>query len=130
MREQVIDNDAEKCRGCTIKHLSEVLVALGDTDTSELIRNAYICGNLAHAANHFVHYSPKIAEKIRELRLDCINNDLTLALPLTEIGQRLSDIIEQVAKYKEPVKSVDTKVNTGALMTKPGTGGCRCRKGL
>lgn len=120
----MLNDNAEKCRGCTIKHLSEVLVALKDTDTNEVIRNAYICGNLAHAANHFMHYSPAIADNIRTLRLDSINDDLSLALPVTEISQRLSGIIEAVAAYNEKPGETNNPVLGGERKAS----GCRCRR--
>ena len=125
----MVDNDVEKCRGCTIKHLSDVVVSLRDTDLTPVIHNAYMCGNLAHAANHFVKYSAEIADQIRTLRLDSINNDLSLALPVEEIEQRLYKIIELVAKYRTEgaVETAPTTENVRVIKT-GGGGGCRCQK--
>ena len=126
----MINDTAEKCLGCTIKHLTEVLVAINDIDTPEKLRAAYVCGNLSHAANHFMHYNKDIADQIRELRLDCINTDLTFALPLTEIVSRLEDLtlmaiksVENNGSVTATKKRVERQQQTGQQTT---VRGCRC----
>ena len=123
----MINDTAEKCRGCTIKHLSEARVSLQNTENITVLDVADICGNLGHAANHFVHYSPDIAEQIRTLRLDSINNDLTLALDPADISLRLDSIIESVAAWKELEKPVPAAASL-AQIAPPKSGGCRCRQ--
>ena len=50
----ITDQDAEACKQCTLKHLSTALVTLTDDDTPDILKKVYFCGNLSHAANHFV----------------------------------------------------------------------------
>lgn len=125
----MINDTAEKCRGCTIKHLSEALVWLDAETSDECIRGAYICGNLAHAANHFVHYSAEIADHIRQFRLDSINENLTLAISIEEARAGIEDLIKQVSAYREPPKVVVTVTPTPPTIkaaTPIKKGGCRC----
>ena len=123
----MINDTAEKCRGCTLKHLTTVLAWLDDTDHPPVLRGAYICGNLAHAANHFIHYDKMIASKIRMLRIEGVNNDLSLNLDTETFKKRVEDLIENVASYVEPVEPpvvVSIMARTGAKTS----GGCGCRK--
>ena len=122
---------AEKCKGCTIKHLSDVLVWLQEEDKPEIVRNAYISGNLSHAANHFIHYSPEIADAIRQLRLDCIGEDLKLSLSVSEIEARLKSIISDVAEYTEPTPTQPEnflKTTSHGKAPRTQKGGCRCHQ--
>ena len=122
----MINDTAEKCRGCTRKHLSEALVWLDIEGEEECIRGTYICGNLAHAANHFIHYSTEISDHIRQVRLDAINENLTLAIPKDEIKQRLESIIKEVTEYKEPAPPEPLSVIRSQTTSSPKKGGCRC----
>ena len=121
----MINDNAEKCRGCTIKHLSEAFSLLKEGKDLDKLDIAYICGNLGHAANHFVHFSPEIAAKIRELRLDSINEDLTLALDKITLQTRLEKLILEIGDWKEPepVKIVQPAVKSDPPAPKRG---CRC----
>lgn len=124
----MINDSAEKCQGCTLKHLTTALVWLEDTEHPEKLKAAYVCGNLAHAANHFVHYSQPIAEKIRQLRLNGINNNLTFAKPTDELTQELQKVLEEVSDYKEPEKSVLLVAPPETKTAQVPSKGCGCRK--
>lgn len=124
----MINNDAEKCRGCTIKHLSEALVGASLSKPLTKLDIAYICGNLGHAANHFVHFSPELAACIRTLRLDSINDDLTLAIDQSVLVTRLEQLIDAIASWKEPPpEAIPIQPDKNLTPTIKKTG-CRCRQ--
>ena len=96
------DNAIEACRQCTLKHLATALVCLTDEDSPDILRRMYFCGNLAHAANHFLHVDEKISEDIRQLRLDAQNDELQFTLDPTIIKERLAAVTSAVTAYTPP----------------------------
>lgn len=123
----MIDLHTEKCRACTLKHLSAALTALDDVEDS--MAPAYYCGNLVHAANHFLRYDQQISNQIRQLRLDSQDEYLNYRLPLDEIKSRLKNLIQVVVDFKEPVKTDNPPAQPVKAPTPTKTaGGCGCRK--
>lgn len=123
----MIDLNTEKCRACTIKHLSAALAALEDDDK---LAPAYYCGNLVHAANHFMQYDQTISAQIRQLRLDSQDERLAYTLDKSVIKERLSSLIQAVKDFQEPAKGSQPEalVVSPTVVTPTKTSGCRCRK--
>jgi len=96
------DKDVEVCRQCTLKHLSTAMVSLTDEDIPNILKQVYFCGNLAHAANHFVKIDEKIAEDIRALRIDAQDDRLNFTMDIEQIKERLIAVIEAVTTYQPP----------------------------
>lgn len=118
----IIDHDTEKCRACTVKHLSAALVALEGT---ELLDRADFAGNLGHAANHFMWYSADIAAQIRQLRLDAQDEKLNYALSAEDIRTRLGELLKAVTDFEEPVEA---PVAVPVVQAAPKASGCGCRR--
>ena len=118
----MIDQNTEKCRACTVKHLSAALTALDDE--SEL-KGAYFCGNLVHAANHFMHYSQELANEMRQLRLSAQNESLSFILPTEEIRAKLAAIIKQVTEFVEPKNNPEVRIIP--IQVSQPSSGCPCR---
>ena len=130
------DPNAEKCRACTLKHLSTVLVYLDDTDTDPILKAAYVVGNLAHAANHFLQYDITISDEIRALRLEIIDDKFKFIKEPAEIKDALQAIITKITVWKEPEQPVIPPVyrtnsaatNTSAIPPSTKKSGCGCHK--
>ena len=125
----MIDLNTEKCRACTVKHLSAALTALDDSDE---LRGAYFCGNLVHAANHFMRYSQFIADKIRKLRLEAQDEQLQFIQPIDNIRDQLKALINEVTSFEEiapePEKYSETAADKDETVSTPKrSAGCPCR---
>lgn len=127
----IIDDQTETCRQCTLKHLSTALVALTDDTLSDIQKRVYFCGNLSHAANHFVHIDETLAEAVRALRIDAQNDRLEFIMPIQDIEQRLTTVIEQISKFDPPpprsAEKITTVKNPATPTTTPQKRGCPCK---
>lgn len=114
----VNDFDAEKCKQCTMKHLSTAVAVLRDDGLPDMLRRVYFCGNLSHAANHLVHLDEQLAEDVRGVRIDAQDDGLNFKLTPEEITQRLMAIIDDVSKLEvkvpEPVEAKAATPETGS----------------
>lgn len=129
----IYDNDAEVCRQCTLKHLTTAMVSLTDEESPEMLRKVYFCGNLSHAANHFVKLDEIVAEEMRALRIDAQDDHLDFKLSVDAIKERLLGVIEKVATFKTPATpdagvKTTTTTQTSAQPAQPvQKRGCPCR---
>lgn len=118
----MIDQNTEKCKACTVKHLSAALTALDDESA---LKGAYFCGNLVHAANHFMHYSQVLADEMRQLRLAAQDESLSFTKPLSDIRTKLEGLIKKVTEFVEPSNNPEVKITP--IQPSQHSSGCPCR---
>ena len=106
------DDYIEKCKNCTLKHLSAALLLCDDTDYSPILRAAYFSGNLSHAENHIVKIDETLAANIRDIRLstgvEALLENKEWDTQSTKTG--LAQIIQAVYSFEpknEPKKAIN-----------------------
>lgn len=122
----VSDPYAEACKQCTLKHLSTAVVCLTDEDLPDILKRVYFCGNLSHAANHFVKLDEAIAETMRALRIDAQDDRLEFILDMQDIKNRLVAIIEQVSSFIPPEPEQPKPLPMPTSEGAPKKRGCPC----
>ncbi len=123
-----------QCRACGLKHLASALTLsreiAGGYDTIEY--HLYLLGNLAEAQEQLTRLEPKVAARIRELRLKLFG-DRAHAQIDTAALRELEDLVYRfaaslpVAEWPEhPVAT--PPVAPRSTNTSPSPTPCRCRK--
>ena len=123
--------DIETCRACAMKHLSDALVWLNDKDTQEVVRNAYISGNLSHASGHLLSLSSEAANSVRETRLRLLDDALKLRVSIEEAVDAIKADIELVSELSTKVEETEPKKAVGVYVSNSApkkSGGCGCGK--
>jgi len=115
----MIRDTAEKCKACTLKHLSEAYtILISDDDIDTTIKGAHIYGNLLHAANHVVEYSEDLYKTISKVLTDHFTTDLA-TLNVEGLQNALIEITRRV--YTElPSNSTDHSITIPTIMGKLG----------
>ena len=104
----------ESCKACAMKHLSDALMWLNDEDAEEVVRNAYISGNLSHASGHLLESFPNVADQVRNVRLAILDPNLRMIVDKDTAIEYVQNLIKMLREEADKREEAEKNANKAA----------------